>query len=242
MSRIMVISLMAALVVVAGAAVVSPAGAQPLANPPYVLAYRGGVSQTAPTPLIPQQNWQSPGQPAGQGRPDEKAYSYDGNPSTTGRAYEVPGAPPQSGRPLPAYVVPGQAGPRPLAYQAQRPAVPVGPSYPAPYSKEIPLMDCDIVAADGTFLGSVNREYGSPQSLSNRNSAYASPYSRFSIFNANGPYGSPCSALSAWDPQTTTPPALYWQGRFKCYLTMNQRMCPRIPPLSLANRLSAPGR
>lgn len=261
MSRFIALVWFAALVILVGALVVSPAAAQPLAGP-NVLTYRGGVLQPAPTRLSPQQGRQQSGQPANDGRPDDKSYSYNGDPSTTDRAYEVPGGsnaytygnpsvPPVNGRPLPAYLPPNYQAPsyyqapdyRPPGYQPQHaPVAPAGNDYLAEYSKELPLWGCDIVAANGTFLGAFNRDYASQKSLANRNGPYASPYSRLSIYNADGPYGNPRSPLSAWNTQTTTPPALYWHGNFKCYVTMNPRMFPRVTPMGLVSRLNTPAR
>ena len=115
MSKVITLVWLAAVVV--AFAVVSPAGAQPVAVP-YPQAYRSGTLQTPPKPLSPQQRRQQTNQPTQGARPgDNAAYTYDGNPYTTGRAYEVPGGanghdynnssvPPHGGRPLPPYQQP----------------------------------------------------------------------------------------------------------------------------------------
>jgi hypothetical protein len=110
---------------------------------------------------------------------------------------------------------------------------------PAAAPEDLPLLGCDIVAADGAFLGVIDREYDSPQSVANRNSAFGNPASPTSIWNPKSEYGSPTGQYSPWNPQAQTPPMLSWHGAFKSYLTTNPDIKPAIDPGTLSEAIQA---
>lgn len=124
-----------------------------------------------------------------------------------------------------------------------------GPEYvPAPLPadglttaapEDLPLLGCDIVAGDGKFLGVIDREYDSPQSIANRNSDFGNPASPLSLWNPKGAYGSPTSQYSPWNPEAQSPPMLSWHGVFKAYLSTNPQVKPAIDPASLSEVIKA---
>lgn len=145
--------------------------------------------------------------------------------------------------PVPQYYVPApQYIPAPaprcgggFAYYPQY----IGPWY-APDCGDItrfPLLGCEIIAADGTFLGVIDRAYGSPESIANRNSAYGSPYSQLSLWNPEGPYGNPDAPYSPWNRNSYRPPVLYWHGQFRGYLSINPDLQPKVSPASLPEHI-----
>lgn len=98
-----------------------------------------------------------------------------------------------------------------------------------------PLEGAEIYAADGTFLGIIDRDASSPLSLTNRFSAVGDPRSPYSLLNPDSQYGALDSALSPWCPNTSTPPRVFWHGQFQGYLTTNLYLTPRIDPYWLVN-------
>lgn len=60
------------------------------------------------------------------------------------------------------------------------------------------VIGTNVLAADGTFLGAVNRNGYDPKSLANPYGQYGSPYQANSILNPYGQYGSRYSAKSPW--------------------------------------------
>jgi hypothetical protein len=97
------------------------------------------------------------------------------------------------------------------------------------------VLGAEIWAADGTFLGivSYNDRF---DSIANEDGPHGSRYSVYSIWNANSEYGAPYGPMSAWDPQTPTPPRLFKNGEFICYVTTNNDLHPRIGPRALGKR------
>lgn len=64
-----------------------------------------------------------------------------------------------------------------------------------------------LVAADGTFLGTCDGEYGT-YSIANPYSRYGSKYGTNSIFNEYSQYGSPFGTYSAFNKVSANPPYL----------------------------------
>lgn len=110
---------------------------------------------------------------------------------------------------------------------------------PAPNPADLPLLGCDIVAGDGKFIGTIDREYDSPQSIANRNSDFGNPASELSLWNPKSLYGSPTSDYSPWNPKAKYPPMLSWHGAFKGYLTTNPEVTPAISPEVLSTTIQA---
>lgn len=102
-----------------------------------------------------------------------------------------------------------------------------GPDRPYDWSY---LDDCEIYAADGAYLGIVARNYYREDSIANPEGPFGSRWSSTSIFNSECAYGDANSALSPWNPYTTTPPRLFYQGKFRAYLTVNTGLQPRVDP------------
>ena len=123
--------------------------------------------------------------------------------------------------------------PQPYPAPGTTQVVPVTPP------EQLPLLGCDIVAGDGTFLGVIDKEYNSPQSISNRDGKFGSRTSAQSIWNPNSPYGSPTGRYSPWNENAEQPPMLSWHGAFKGYLTRNPRIEPRVSPDALAEVIEA---
>lgn len=112
--------------------------------------------------------------------------------------------------------------------------------FASPYRHDInsmPLLGSEIIAADGAFLGVIDRDYDSRESIANRNSAFGDPYSPVSIWNPEGPYGSPTAPLSPWNRYSFRPPVLYWHGVFRGYLSTNPEMQPKVSPDSLTKHI-----
>ena len=165
---------------------------------------------------------------------------HDNNGGYCGPNYPLPVYIPE----LPVYV------PGPRYIPAPRPRYGEGYAYyPQSYGPwnmpdcgdiaRIPLLGCEIIAADGTFLGVIDRAYNSPESIANRDSAYGSPYSRLSIWNPEGPYGSPDGPYSPWNRNSYRPPVLYWHGEFRGYLSINPDMQPKVSPALLPDHIKA---
>jgi len=76
-------------------------------------------------------------------------------------------------------------------------------------------------AADGAFLGSLERNRFAQDSILNRFGPYGSQFSPTSIFNQFGTYGGQFSTLSPFNGFTTTPPVIVVDGRDVAYLTQN---------------------
>jgi hypothetical protein len=104
---------------------------------------------------------------------------------------------------------------------------------PPPVSESFDELDgADLVAADGKFLGRVNRNRFDQNSLTNQFGDYGNQFQPNTIFNQFGPYGSLFSMLSPFNKFTQTPPHFERNGRFIAYLTVNQFVRPRVDPQS----------
>lgn len=79
-----------------------------------------------------------------------------------------------------------------------------------------------ILAHDGTFIGSLEPNEFSQDSIFNQFGPYGSEFSQTSIFNQFSKYGSEFSALSPFNEFSLTPPKIYVHGKFVAYLTENQ--------------------
>lgn len=112
---------------------------------------------------------------------------------------------------------------------------PVGSTPP----EKLPLLGCDILAGDRTFLGVIDREYDSAESIANHEGRFGSPKSPASIWNPDTAYGSPTGLYSPWNPECSRPPMLTWHGAFKGYLTNNPAISPAISPDVLAKEIQA---
>jgi hypothetical protein len=199
-------------------------------------------------------------------RRDDGRYEYVGRPSDSGRAYEMPRRDHDWdrecnrdchrddhhhswnqggwGHPAPIRIVVSQ----PIYIPAPAPRYGGTPAYypqahrpwNAPNCGDInrmPLLGSEIIAADGTFLGVIDRDYGGPESIANSRSAFGSPYSRLSIWNPDSAYGSPVGAYSPWNRDCYRPPVLYWHGVFRGYLSTNPDMQPKVSPSSLPEHI-----
>jgi hypothetical protein len=93
-----------------------------------------------------------------------------------------------------------------------------------------PLMGSHLIAADGRFLGIVNKNPFDPVSLSNEFGEHGSQFQPYSIFNEYGQYGGQYSLLSPFNEHSTSPPK-FWHGR-ECAgtLTANAMITERIDP------------
>ena len=87
-----------------------------------------------------------------------------------------------------------------------------------------------IQAADGTFLGSLNPNNFDTDSIFNKYGPHGSKYASNSIFNKYSPYGGSYSAFSPFNTRTQSPPKIVQKGQMLAYLTVNERLQPRIDP------------
>lgn len=90
------------------------------------------------------------------------------------------------------------------------------------------LEGANILAADGTYLGTISRNKFDTNSIANTYGNYGSPYSVYSIFNKYANYGGPYSTLSPFNPYTNTPPSIIKDELLLGYLTANQFLPQRI--------------
>ena len=93
------------------------------------------------------------------------------------------------------------------------------------------------------YLGTLNANPYSPNSVANPYGQYGSPYSATSINNPYGQYGSPYSTLNATNPYTTNAPKLYApDGTYLGNLSTNPTIPTRfpIPTASTAVRIHPP--
>jgi hypothetical protein len=87
----------------------------------------------------------------------------------------------------------------------------------------ISFSELRIIAADGTFLGTLNENRYDTNSIYNEYGTYGSPYSIQSIFNQYGSYGSDYSNLSPFNNYANNPPGLYDRyGNFYGTLSTNR--------------------
>ena len=106
-----------------------------------------------------------------------------------------------------------------------------------------PLRGAIIVAADGTFLGTCDGQYGS-DSIANKYSDHGSPYSSTSMYNKYSDYGSPYSSESAFNKYASDPPYIfsYSADLERLFTAPSYRPTPQIVALlrkSGATRVSA---
>jgi len=108
---------------------------------------------------------------------------------------------------------------------------------PAPTTARIYLR-----AADGAFLGSLERNPYAQDSIFNQFGPYGSKFSPTSIFNQFGTYGSQFSSLSPFNSFTTTPPAIVIDRREVAHLTKNLYLAgEKVDPDDLENWLQRHG-
>jgi hypothetical protein len=98
------------------------------------------------------------------------------------------------------------------------------------------LLGAEIWAADGVFLGVIDPDDKHPDSLFNEAGRYGSFTSPTSLLNPQCPYGAGRGPLSCWDPDTRTPPRLFWNGRCVGVLTTNRALYPRTDPAWVMQR------
>lgn len=107
------------------------------------------------------------------------------------------------------------------------------PKQPDPSSKNTlalkDLIGSIIIADDGQSLGKITNKYDS-ESIANKYGNYGSKYSSTSILNEYGLYGGKYSSHSPFNKYTTTPPKIFREEKFICYLTVNTALSPRIDP------------
>lgn len=79
-----------------------------------------------------------------------------------------------------------------------------------------------LLAADNTYLGSLNPNRFDPNSIFNKFGPYGSKFSPTSIYNSYGPYGGKFSNLSPFNSFSNTPPTAYLNGKPAAYVTANK--------------------
>lgn len=89
-----------------------------------------------------------------------------------------------------------------------------------------------LIAQDGQLLGKINANRYDQESIINEYGPFGSKYSNTSIFNNYSPYGSQYGAYSINNPYCSVPPKLFVNGVFRCYVSANQYVNPRISPES----------
>lgn len=87
-----------------------------------------------------------------------------------------------------------------------------------------------IAAADGTFLGSLDRNVFNSESIFNKVGRYGNQFSPASIFNQYGSYGSQFSQYSPYNPNSSNPPRIYIKGVLTGYLTKNENHPYNVDP------------
>lgn len=92
------------------------------------------------------------------------------------------------------------------------------------------LLDSDLVAQDGIFLGRVVSNKFDSLSLRNQFGPHGSRYAATSIFNPYSPYGSEYSALSTTNSYSQTPPRFVKGGKTLAFLTKNTFLSPQVDP------------
>lgn len=99
-----------------------------------------------------------------------------------------------------------------------------------------PATHLSLFALNGTFLGNLYSDAldncYSIYAIGNRFSQYGSQFAAASIWNQFDTYGSPYNSLSAYDPYTSTPPALVNSAsNIVAYVSKNRFLA--IPPSAL---------
>jgi hypothetical protein len=87
----------------------------------------------------------------------------------------------------------------------------------------ISLNDLRIIASDGTFLGTLENDQYSTNSIYNKYGKYGSKYNSNCILNKYDNYGSDYSNVSPFNKYASDPPGLYdRQGNFYGTLSINK--------------------
>ncbi len=90
------------------------------------------------------------------------------------------------------------------------------------------LLECRIIASDGTYLGFVWPDTAHPQSIINEWGQYGFENSPTSIFNQGCQYGGLNGVFSPFNRSSPSPPSLYRNGKFVMYLTDNPDFKPSV--------------
>ncbi len=98
-----------------------------------------------------------------------------------------------------------------------------------------------ILAADGTYLGDINYNAFSADSLCNTFGTYGSKLSATSIWNEFGQYGSDFASNSPFNDFAINPPIIVENQTPILYLTTNTIKAPRMDPFILMGLLNANG-
>lgn len=106
------------------------------------------------------------------------------------------------------------------------------PSQPASTSLER-FLDAQIIAADGTNLGTVSRNSLDPDSIVNAFGRFGSKFNNQTILNPYGAYGSPYGQFSPYNEYSSTPPSLIKHGRQIGTLSANPYIPGAIHPDTL---------
>jgi hypothetical protein len=87
----------------------------------------------------------------------------------------------------------------------------------------VSVSDLEIIASDGTFLGTLDGGQYSLDSIYNKYGGYGSKYDPDCILNKYGEYGSDYSDLSPFNMYASDPPGLYdGHGNFYGTLSINR--------------------
>jgi len=93
----------------------------------------------------------------------------------------------------------------------------------AGYLPAVPTSELYIVAADGTFLGTLDENDHAASSIYNENGIYGSKYSANSIYNRYGNYGSDFSDYSPFNKSANNAPWIVDKdGNFYGCLSLNK--------------------
>ena len=87
-----------------------------------------------------------------------------------------------------------------------------------------------LLANDGLYLGRLQLNTSTPDSISNNENIYGSHFSSISFKNRYSIYGSPSSSLSPYNPNTLTPPVIYLRGEKIGCLSKNVNLTNRVDP------------
>ncbi|NEO39740.1 MAG: hypothetical protein F6J90_26790 [Moorea sp. SIOASIH] len=87
-----------------------------------------------------------------------------------------------------------------------------------------------LVGADGAFLGLVSSNPVDEKSICNQLGDYGNLSGENSVWNREGNYGSSKSHLSAYNPSTELPPAIYYRKAQIGFLTVNPQIKNSFDP------------
>jgi hypothetical protein len=99
-----------------------------------------------------------------------------------------------------------------------------------------------LEAADGVFLGNINRNSYDVLSLASEFGQHGTKYGQLSILNPYSTYGSRYSQLSPFNEYSRTPPRIVRAGRLLAFLTTNAYVTPRVDPNRLLEWVKKGGR